>query len=237
MAEVTTVNIDELEQWIGREEVLTDQITLTPIRALAAVLGRRETAISERRCDFAMLELAYFLPLHRQSEIGSDGHPRRGGFLPPVPLPRRMWAGSALEFRRPLRVGETVTRTSRIVDVSSKEGRSGSLVFVKVRHEIADSSNNAAVVEARDAGGRSAAVPVFGSDTFARERIPTRAGAGHQQHLHAFRRKLRGHAVSGRPWQDSLSWESSRLTARWWTGLMFGWRSACWRDCRDAGRR
>ncbi len=173
MAEVTAVNIDELEQWIGREEVLTDQITLTPIRALAAVLGRRETAISERRCDFAMLALAYFLPLHRQSEIGSDGHPRRGGFLPPVPLPRRMWAGSALEFRRPLRVGETVTRTIRIVDVSSKEGRSGSLVFVKVRHEIADSSNNAAVVEARDAGGRSAAVPVFGSDTFARERIPT----------------------------------------------------------------
>lgn len=63
-------------------------------------------------------------------------HPRRGGFLPPVPLPRRMWAGGRLEFLQPLRVGESVTRASRIVDVYGKEGRSGSLLFVRVRHEI-----------------------------------------------------------------------------------------------------
>jgi 3-methylfumaryl-CoA hydratase len=54
----------------------------------------------------------YFLPLHRQSEIGPDGHARRGGFLPPVPLPRRMWAGSQFEFHAPLRVGDAVERTS-----------------------------------------------------------------------------------------------------------------------------
>jgi 3-methylfumaryl-CoA hydratase len=78
----------------------------------------------------------YFLPIARQSEIGPDGHPRRGGFLPPVPLPRRMWAGSQLEFRAPLRLGDALQRRSSIVDVSGKSGRSGELVFVKVRHEL-----------------------------------------------------------------------------------------------------
>ena len=78
----------------------------------------------------------YFLPIHRQSEIGPDGHPARGGFLPPVPLPRRMWAGSHLRFHRPLRVGDPISRTSRIVEVTHKEGRTGPLVFVLVRHEI-----------------------------------------------------------------------------------------------------
>ena len=74
--------------------------------------------------------------MHRQSEIGPDGHARRGGFLPPVPLPRRMWAGSQFEFRAPIRVGDRVARTSTIDDVTSKEGRTGKLVFVKVRHEL-----------------------------------------------------------------------------------------------------
>jgi 3-methylfumaryl-CoA hydratase len=78
----------------------------------------------------------YFLPVDRQSELGPDGHPHRGGFLPPVELPRRMWAGSRLEFHRPLRVGEAVTRTSRIQGVRLKEGKTGPLVFVEVRHEI-----------------------------------------------------------------------------------------------------
>ncbi len=78
----------------------------------------------------------YFLPFPRQSELGPDGHAKRGGFLPPVELPRRMWAGGRVEFHRPLRVGDTVTRTSRIVDVTFKQGRSGALIFVLVRHEI-----------------------------------------------------------------------------------------------------
>jgi 3-methylfumaryl-CoA hydratase len=78
----------------------------------------------------------YFLPLHRQSELAPDGHAARGGFLPPVPLPRRMWAGGRIEFHHPLRVAQEIARTSRIVDVKHKQGRSGPLVFVLVRHEI-----------------------------------------------------------------------------------------------------
>lgn len=80
----------------------------------------------------------YFLPFPRQSELGPDGHAKRGGFLPPVELPRRMWAGGRTEFHRPLRVGESISRTSRIADVRYREGRSGALVFVLVRHEISN---------------------------------------------------------------------------------------------------
>jgi 3-methylfumaryl-CoA hydratase len=74
--------------------------------------------------------------MHRQSLIGSDGHPMRGDFLPPVPLPRRMWAGSQLTFEAPLHVGQSVSRSSRISDVRLKQGRTGPLVFVQVEHTI-----------------------------------------------------------------------------------------------------
>jgi 3-methylfumaryl-CoA hydratase len=76
------------------------------------------------------------LPAARQSAIGPDGHPARGGFLPPVPLPRRMWAGGRLTFPQPLRVGESVQRRSQVMSVEHKSGRAGDLVFVLVRHEF-----------------------------------------------------------------------------------------------------
>jgi 3-methylfumaryl-CoA hydratase len=76
------------------------------------------------------------VPAARQSAIGPDGHPARGGFLPPVPLPRRMWAGGRLTFPKPLRVGEAVQRHSQVMSVEHKSGRSGELVFVLVRHEF-----------------------------------------------------------------------------------------------------
>jgi 3-methylfumaryl-CoA hydratase len=102
----------------------------------------------------------YFLPLHRQSEIGADGHAKRGGFLPPVPLPRRMWAGSQFEFRAPLRVGDRAERRSTIADVTVKEGRSGKLVFVKVRHEIrVNGAAEPALVEFHDIVYRDAKRP------------------------------------------------------------------------------
>jgi 3-methylfumaryl-CoA hydratase len=102
----------------------------------------------------------YFLPLHRGSEIGPDGHARRGGFLPPVPLPRRMWAGGQLEFRAPLCVGDAVERTSTIADLTAKEGRTGPLVFVKVRHELRRGGQaEPAIVEFHDIVYRGAKQP------------------------------------------------------------------------------
>ena len=124
------------QEWIGRQETIDDLVTPTPIAALSATLNWPSERPSEGAVLPPLWHWLYFLPLAQQSEIGEDGHPRRGGFLPPVPLPRRMWAGSALQFHAPLRVGDRIRRTSTIAEVTEKSGRSGSLVFVKVRHEI-----------------------------------------------------------------------------------------------------
>ncbi|CAD5372792.1 Mesaconyl-C(4)-CoA hydratase [Rubrivivax sp. A210] len=137
--------------WIGRSETLHDVIGPTPVLALSATLDHPATPAPSGTALPPLWHWLYFLPLHRQSEIGPDGHARRGGFLPPVPLPRRMWAGSQFEFRAPVRVGDAVARTSTIADVSSKSGRSGPLVFVKVRHELrCNGAADAALVEFHD---------------------------------------------------------------------------------------
>ncbi|WP_198173336.1 FAS1-like dehydratase domain-containing protein [Cupriavidus sp. USMAA2-4] len=122
--------------WIGRREQHEDTITAVPVTALRATLDYPAAPQPTGTPLPPLWHWLYFLPMHRQSEIGADGHAKRGGFLPPVPLPRRMWAGGQFEFRAPLRVGDRVVRTSTIDDVSTKEGRTGKLVFVKVRHEV-----------------------------------------------------------------------------------------------------
>ena len=132
---MSTTSLD-LSDWIGRAETVADTVTATPYAALCATLdwpGERPPAGTPLP---ALWHWLYFLPLARQSEIGPDGHAKRGGFLPPVPLPRRMWAGSDFEFHEPLLVGDTLARTSTIVDVKEKSGRTGTLLFVRVRHEI-----------------------------------------------------------------------------------------------------
>jgi 3-methylfumaryl-CoA hydratase len=130
------MDIQRLEQWIGQTETRTDQVTIAPIAALSATLDRVDAPPEPGDALPPLWHWLYFLAVDRQSELGPDGHPHRGGFLPPVELPRRMWAGCRLEFHRPLRVGEAVTRTSRIQEVRLKEGKTGPLVFVEVRHEI-----------------------------------------------------------------------------------------------------
>jgi 3-methylfumaryl-CoA hydratase len=129
-----TPDAEELKAWKGRTETTQDTVTAAPVRMLRATLDLPP--------DDAVVDLPplwhwlYFLPSARQSELGPDGHPRRGGFLPPVPLPRRMWAGGQLEFFSPLRVGDAIRRVSTIDDVKFKSGRTGELCFVRVRHEV-----------------------------------------------------------------------------------------------------
>ena len=126
-----------LTDWIGRTETATETLRPFPADALAATLDR-----DERYPEGAALpdlwHWLYFLPLHRLSESGRDGHAARGGFLPPVPLPRRMWAGSRFRFHTPLRVGVLATKRSTILKVEEKQGRSGPLCFVTVGHELID---------------------------------------------------------------------------------------------------
>jgi 3-methylfumaryl-CoA hydratase len=152
------VNIAQLQEWIGRSETRCDQISPTPLTALSATLDRDEPPPQPGDPLPPLWHWLFFLPIHRQSELGLDGHPVRGGFLPPVPLPRRMWAGSRLDFHQPLGVGESITRTSRIVNVTHKEGRTGPLVFVLVRHEIAGGSG-LAIAEEHDIVYRGHAQP------------------------------------------------------------------------------
>jgi len=153
-------SLNELQGWIGRSETVRDQIGATPVRALNATLDHPSMPVETGSALPPLWHWLYFLPLHRQSEIGADGHAKRGGFLPPVPLPRRMWAGSQFEFRFPVRVGDAAERTSTIADVTVKEGRTGKLVFVKVRHELrCNGSAEPAIVEFHDIVYREARRP------------------------------------------------------------------------------
>ncbi len=130
--------LDGLRDWIGRSQTRRDVIAAAPLVALAALLDRDDPRPRAGDPAPPLAHWLYFLPAYRQSEAGPDGHARTGEFLPPVPLPRRMWAGSRLEFMRPLTVGAEAEMRSTIKDIATKEGRSGPLVFVTVRHEVED---------------------------------------------------------------------------------------------------
>jgi 3-methylfumaryl-CoA hydratase len=132
--------ISGFDAWLDRSERRSDTIAAAPLAALSATLDRDDPLPGIGDAVPPLWHWLYFLPTHRQSELGADGHAQRGGFLPPVPLPRRMWAGGRLRFERALRVGEAATRTSRIASIVEKAARSGPLVFVTVQHEIHDAS-------------------------------------------------------------------------------------------------
>ena len=143
------VDLAALAQWVGRTERRADRVTPVPLAALAATLDRDEPPPRDGDPIAPLRHWLYFLPLYPRREAGPDGHARRGGFLPPVPLPRRMWAGGRLEFRRPVRVGDDIERVSTIASVDAKQGRTGPLVFVLVRHEII-AGGDVAIVEEHD---------------------------------------------------------------------------------------
>jgi len=151
-------DIDSLRTWIGKTETHSDQVTPTPIAALSATLDRDDPFPRPGDSVPPFWHRLYFLPICRQSEVGPDGHPKRGGFLPPVPLPRRMFAGARVLIHHPLHVGDTITRVSRIVDVTYKSGQTGPLVFVLVRHEISTAAG-LAVAEEQDIVYRENPVP------------------------------------------------------------------------------
>jgi 3-methylfumaryl-CoA hydratase len=150
----------DLAHWVGKNETVDDVVAATPYAALSATLDRAADRPPVGTPLPPLWHWLYFLPLYRQSEVGPDGHAKRGGFLPPVPLPRRMWAGSQFEFAQPLRVGDRIRRVSTIADVTQKSGRTGPLVFVKVRHEITANEQAApSVVEFHDIVYREAPKP------------------------------------------------------------------------------
>lgn len=150
------MDIAHLQQWIGREETIDDRASRSAARGLLATLDRGDLLAT---ADIAMPLTSHWMHFHApvpQSEIGPDGHARRGGFLPPVSLPRRMWAGSRLTFTRRMRPGEAIRRHSTIKDVRATEGRTGALVFVTVDHQVSGETG-AVLTEEQDLVYREAA--------------------------------------------------------------------------------
>jgi len=137
-----------LNEWIGREERTEDEVTLAAVRRLAALL---DSPVELRRGEPVPQAwyIVLFNPTTPQSALGPDGHAAKGLFLPPVPLPRRMFAGRRTSFHERLRVGDEASRVSTIKSITPKQGRSGEMCFVTVRHEIS-CPRGVAVVEEQD---------------------------------------------------------------------------------------
>lgn len=172
-------DIDHLRQWIGRTQEASDIITAQLVKGLRATLfldigNPVEGDIAPFTTHWCLAQ-----PVAPMSEIGSDGHPARGGFLPPVPLPRRMWAGGQIEFIDPLRVGDAVTRSSRISDVNLKSGSTGTLCFVSVEHTIT-TPRGIAIRERHDIVYRDMPAP---SDKPAAAPAPAPAGKIREAHM------------------------------------------------------
>ncbi len=130
------MDLDGLKTWVGRRMSVDDVASLPPVAALSATLDRAEPQPKPGDALPPLWHWLYFLEAKPASELGPDGHPKRGGFLPPVPLPRRMWAGSRLSFMKPIPLSAAIRRDSEILKVEVKEGRTGTLVFVTVKHLI-----------------------------------------------------------------------------------------------------
>jgi len=149
---------DQLRAWIGRKEARVDVVTAWPVVALSATFDRNDPEPKQGDEIPPGWHWLYFLEAKPASELGTDGHPRLGGFLPPLGAMRRMWAGGRLEFKRALRIGEPLRRVTEILSIDFKQGRSGKLVFVTVRHTVS-AAGEIAVVEEHDIVYREPAKP------------------------------------------------------------------------------
>jgi 3-methylfumaryl-CoA hydratase len=174
------IDLDHLRQWIGRTTEASDIVTAQLVRGLRATLFLDIGA--PMRGDAAPFTVHWCLaqPVFPTSELGPDGHPTRGGFLPPVPLPRRMWAGGELEFLDTLRVGDEVTRRSEISDVTMKTGSTGALCFVTVTH-VVSTGRGIAIRERQDVVYRD--LPSGPQPAAATPTPPPPPAAHHETHM------------------------------------------------------
>lgn len=147
-----------LADWIGRGEMMDDLLAPGPTLALRALLDHPPPLEPPTHLP-PLFHWLYGWNRPRQSDLGEDGHERLGRFLPPVDLPRRMWAGSRVVFHRPLAIGGPLRRQSTIAAIAAKEGRTGRLVFVTVHHRLFDGAVDPAIEETQDIVYRDAAKP------------------------------------------------------------------------------
>ncbi len=153
------MSLEKLKDWVGRTQATEDLAAPFPVRALAATFDADDPEPKNGDPLPPLWHWLYFLDAAPQSKIGADGHAERGDFLPPVPLPRRMWAGSRFSFDgEPVRVGDPIGRKSEIRSVEPKSGSTGSMVFVTVKHTISG-PRGVSFVEEHDIVYREAAGP------------------------------------------------------------------------------
>jgi len=133
---MSTVDIELLQGWVGSTETHCDVISVAPVAGLSASLDYLSPLARVGEALPPGWHWLYFQDAVAASNLAVDGHVRRGDFMPPVPLSRRMWAGSRLHFFSPITVGDEVRRVSIIASITHKEGRSGELIFVTLRHQI-----------------------------------------------------------------------------------------------------
>jgi 3-methylfumaryl-CoA hydratase len=177
------LDTDYLSQWIGSKETIEETISAEPLLRMAATLDKEPRKLVVGDEVPALWHWAYFLTPTRASELGRDGHAALGGFLPPVPLPRRMWAGGKLDFIQPLRVGDLARKESSIRDVTVKRGRTGNLCFVEMEHSIfvgeqlrLSETHNIVYRDVKQAGEETILPPKAPNDAqWTREVIPTSA--------------------------------------------------------------
>ena len=132
---LTSTDDPNLQDWVGRTETAQDTFHADHARRIAALYDQ-SIAFADGDPLPPLWHWYYFAPTTVQSGLGPDGHPERTGFMPPIPLPRRMWAGGRLVFHKQLRVGETVTRDTEILSIKEKSGKQGDLVFLTLRHRL-----------------------------------------------------------------------------------------------------
>jgi 3-methylfumaryl-CoA hydratase len=153
-----TQELEKLKEWIGQKESAVDYVTVPAVHRLAATLDRDDPFPKTGDPLPVGWHQILFPRVVRHSQIGADGHPQRGDFLPPVPLPRRMFAGKRTTFHADLQVGDAVRRDSVIQDVTLKQGRTGQMVFVTIKTDIM-SPRGLAITEEQDVVYRDAPAP------------------------------------------------------------------------------
>lgn len=145
----TTLDESRLREWIGNTQSATDTLQVEPSRLMQATMDR-EPSLSAGDPLPPVWHWLYFLSGAPMSKLGRDGHAALGEFLPPVALPRRMWAGGRLEFTKPVNLGETINKSSTIKDIALKNGKSGALAFVTVRHTFTGPEGDERFTEEHD---------------------------------------------------------------------------------------
>ena len=130
------INVDELKSWIGNDEIAFDEVSQSLEARFRATLDEDPGNPQKGEIASSGLHWALAPAVVKSSLLGKDSHPKKGEFLPPVPLPRRMWAGCRTHFLKPLKIGDLVKKRSSVVDINLKDGKSGLLCFVTANYEF-----------------------------------------------------------------------------------------------------